>query len=121
MKCRRSTKTYQVIPTAKSWLSSSVLKPGRLPRTLHDQPADQRKSRLFNAFNDFKRESLAIEAGFSLPTTQAILLLDQLLGSVKMGELAISPWINLLVIGELYYIGRSIKNEQSKCVLLFIK
>jgi putative transposase len=46
---------------------------------MHDQLADQRKFRLFNVIDDFKREGLAIEAGFSLPTTRVIRVLDQLL------------------------------------------
>ena len=46
---------------------------------MHDQLADQRKFRLFNVIDDFKREGLAIEAGFSLPTARVIRVLDQLL------------------------------------------
>lgn len=46
---------------------------------MHDQLADQRKFRLFNVIDDFKREGLAIKAGFSLPTTRVTRVLDQLL------------------------------------------
>ncbi len=46
---------------------------------MHDQLADQRKFRLFNVIDDFKREGLAIEAGFSLPIARVIRVLDQLL------------------------------------------
>ena len=46
---------------------------------MHDQLADQRKIRLFNVIDDFKREGLAIEAGFSLPTARVTGSLDQLL------------------------------------------
>jgi putative transposase len=46
---------------------------------MHDQLTDQRKFRLFNVIDNFKREGLAIEAGFSLPTTRVIRVLDQLL------------------------------------------
>jgi putative transposase len=34
---------------------------------MHDQLSDGRTFRLFNVIDDFKREGLAIEAGFSLP------------------------------------------------------
>ncbi len=46
---------------------------------MHDQLADGRNYRLFNVIDDFKREGLAIEAGFSLPTIQVIIKLNQLL------------------------------------------
>jgi len=46
---------------------------------MHDQLADQRKFRLFNVIDDSKREGLAIEAGFSLPTERVTRVLDQLL------------------------------------------
>jgi putative transposase len=46
---------------------------------MHDQLADQIKFRLFNVIYDFKREGLAIEAGFSLPTARVTRVLDQLL------------------------------------------
>jgi len=46
---------------------------------MHDQLADQRKFRLFNAIDDYKREGLAIEASFSLPTARVTRVLDQLL------------------------------------------
>ncbi len=46
---------------------------------MHDQLADGRNFRLFNVIDDFKREGLAIEAGFSLPSTRVIRALDQLI------------------------------------------
>jgi putative transposase len=46
---------------------------------MHDQLADQRKFRLFNVIDDYRREGLAIEAGFSLPTARVTRVLDQLL------------------------------------------
>lgn len=46
---------------------------------MHDQLADGRTYRLFNVIDDFKREGLAIEAGFSLPSTRVIRTLNQLL------------------------------------------
>ncbi|RDL42568.1 IS3 family transposase [Marinomonas piezotolerans] len=46
---------------------------------MHDQLADGRKYRLFNVIDDFKREGLAMEAGFSLPSQRVIRVLDQLL------------------------------------------
>ncbi|HFG1949655.1 TPA: DDE-type integrase/transposase/recombinase [Vibrio cholerae] len=46
---------------------------------MHDQLADDRNYRLFNVSDDFKREGLAIEAGFSLPTMRVIRTLNQLL------------------------------------------
>lgn len=39
---------------------------------MHDQLSDQRNYRLFNVIDDFKREGLAIEVGFSLPSTRVI-------------------------------------------------
>ena len=39
---------------------------------MHDQLADGRSYRLFNVIDDFKREGLAIEAGFSLPTMRVL-------------------------------------------------
>ena len=50
---------------------------------MHDQLADQRKFQLFNVIDDFKREGLAIEAGFSLPSARIIRVLDQLLECVQ--------------------------------------
>ena len=47
---------------------------------MHDQLADGRSYRLFNVIDDFKREGLAIEAGFSLPTMRVLRPLNQLLG-----------------------------------------
>lgn len=46
---------------------------------MHDQLVDHRKYRLFNVIDDFKREGLAIEAGFSFPSTRVVRVLDQLL------------------------------------------
>jgi len=46
---------------------------------MHDQLADGRSYRLFNVIDDFKREGLAIEAGFSLPTMRVLRTLNQLL------------------------------------------
>lgn len=54
---------------------------------MHDQLMDQRKFRLFNVIDDYKREGLAIEAGFSLPAIRVIRTLDQLIewrGKPKM-------------------------------------
>ncbi len=45
---------------------------------MHDQLADGKSYRLFNVIDDFKREGLAIEAGFSLPTMRVIRTLNQL-------------------------------------------
>ena len=46
---------------------------------MHDQLSDGRKFRLFNVIDDFKREGLAIEAGFSLPALRVIRVLNHLL------------------------------------------
>ena len=46
---------------------------------MHNQLSDGRSYRLFNVIDDFKREGLAIEAGFSLPTMRVIRTLNQLL------------------------------------------
>ena len=46
---------------------------------MHDQLIDGRHYRLFNVIDDFKREGLAMEAGFSLPTLRVIRALEQLL------------------------------------------
>jgi len=46
---------------------------------MHDQLSDQRNYRLFNVIDDYKREGLAIEAGFSLPSIRVIRVLNQLL------------------------------------------
>ena len=46
---------------------------------MHDQLADSRKFRLFNVIDDYRREGLAIEAGFSLPAIKVIRTLNQLL------------------------------------------
>lgn len=46
---------------------------------MHDQLSDGRKYRLFNVIDDFRREGLAIEAGFSLPAIRVIRALNQLI------------------------------------------
>ena len=46
---------------------------------MHDQLSDGRSFRLFNVIDDYRREGLAIEAGFSLPTIRVIRVLNQLL------------------------------------------
>lgn len=46
---------------------------------MHGQLADGRSYRLFNVIDDFKREDLAIEARFSLPTIRVIRTLNQLI------------------------------------------
>ncbi|WP_160232078.1 IS3 family transposase [Acinetobacter indicus] len=46
---------------------------------MHDQLSDGRKFRLLNVIDDYRREGLAIEAGFSLPTIRVIRTLNQLL------------------------------------------
>lgn len=46
---------------------------------MHDQLSDGRKFRLFNVIDDYRREGIAIEAGFSLPSVRVILVLNQLL------------------------------------------
>ena len=46
---------------------------------MHDQLSDGRHFRLFNVIDDYRREGLAIEAGFSLPTIRVIRVLNQLL------------------------------------------
>ena len=46
---------------------------------MHDQLADGRHYRLFNVIDDYRREGLAIEAGFSLPAIRVIRTLNQLL------------------------------------------
>lgn len=46
---------------------------------MHDQLSDGRCYRLFNVIDDYRREGLAIEAGFTLPAIRVIRVLDQLL------------------------------------------
>ncbi len=46
---------------------------------MHDQLSDGREYRLFNVIDDFRREGLAIDAGFSLPTIRVIRSLNQLI------------------------------------------
>jgi putative transposase len=46
---------------------------------MHDQLVDDRKYRLFNVIDDFKREGLAIEASFSFPSLRVIRALENLL------------------------------------------
>lgn len=45
---------------------------------MHDQLVDDRKYRLFNVIDDFKREGLAIEASFSFPSLRVIKTLENL-------------------------------------------
>ena len=46
---------------------------------MHDQLSDGRTFRLFNVLDDFNREGLGIEAGFSLPAVRVIRALDQII------------------------------------------
>lgn len=46
---------------------------------MHDQLSDGRNYRLFNILDDYKREGLTIEAGFSLPSIRVIRALEQLI------------------------------------------
>ncbi len=46
---------------------------------MHDQLSDSRNYRLFNVIDDFNREGLAIEVGFSLPASRVIRALDQVI------------------------------------------
>jgi putative transposase len=46
---------------------------------MHDQLADGRCYRLFNVIDDFNREGLGIEVGFSLPAERVIRALDQII------------------------------------------
>ena len=46
---------------------------------MHDQLADGRKFRLLTVIDDYRREGLAIEVGFSLPAMRVIRTLNQLL------------------------------------------
>lgn len=46
---------------------------------MHDQLADGRHYRLFNVIDDYRREGIVIEAGFSLPAIRVIRALNQLL------------------------------------------
>ena len=46
---------------------------------MHYQLADGCMFRLLNVIDDYRREGLAIEAGFSLPTIRVIRTLNQLL------------------------------------------
>jgi putative transposase len=46
---------------------------------MHDQLSDGRSYRLLNVIDDCRREGLAIEAGFSLPTLRLIRTLEQLM------------------------------------------
>jgi len=45
---------------------------------VHDQLSDGRSYRLFNVIDDYKREGLVIEAGFSLLSMRVIRSLTQL-------------------------------------------
>lgn len=46
---------------------------------MHDQLSDGRTFRLFNVIDDYRREGLAIEADFSLPSSRVIRALEQLM------------------------------------------
>lgn len=46
---------------------------------MHDQLSDGRSYRLLNVIDDYRREGLAIEAGFSLPSMRVLRCLNQLL------------------------------------------
>ena len=46
---------------------------------MHDQLSDGRSYRLFNVIDGYRREGLAIEAGFTLPAIRVIRVLEQLL------------------------------------------
>ena len=46
---------------------------------MHDQLSDGRNYRLLNVIDDYRREGLAIEVGFSLPSIHVIRVLNQLL------------------------------------------
>jgi transposase InsO family protein len=46
---------------------------------MHDQLQDGRSIRLFNVIDDFNREALEIEVGFSLPSERVIRALDQII------------------------------------------
>ena len=45
---------------------------------MHDQLDDGRSIRLFNVIDDFNREALGIEVGFSLSSERVIRALDQI-------------------------------------------
>ncbi|MBQ0772893.1 MAG: IS3 family transposase, partial [Sphingomonadales bacterium] len=46
---------------------------------MHDQLSDGHSYRLLNVIDDYRREGIAIEAGFSLPSIRVIRVLNQLL------------------------------------------
>ena len=46
---------------------------------MHDQMSDGQSYRLLNIIDDYKREGLAMEMGFSLPASRVIRTLNQLL------------------------------------------
>lgn len=46
---------------------------------MHDQLSDGRNYRLFNVIDDYRREGLVIEVGFSLPSIRVIRVLNQLI------------------------------------------
>ncbi len=46
---------------------------------MHDQLSDGRSVRLLNVIDDFNREALAIEVGFSLPASRVVRILEQLI------------------------------------------
>jgi len=69
---------------------------------MHDQQADGRSIRLFNVIDDFNREALGIEVGFSLPSEQVVRSLDQIIAwrdkpaviraTMPQNSLATSSW-----------------------------
>ena len=67
---------------------------------MHDQLADGRSFRIFNVIDDFKREGLAIEAGFSLPTLRII---RTLVVFINLCHLVV--FINLCHFPRLYKTG----------------
>jgi len=46
---------------------------------MHDQLADGRSIRLFNVIDDFNREGLCIDVGFSMPSPRVIRALDRVI------------------------------------------
>ena len=62
---------------------------------MHDQLTDGHTFRLFNVLDDFNREGLGIEAGFSLPAIRVIRALDQIIEWRGKGILRISSRILL--------------------------
>jgi putative transposase len=46
---------------------------------MHDQLSDGQSIRLFNVIDDFNREGLGIEVGFSLPSERVIMAVDRII------------------------------------------